>query len=83
MGPETLLLPNTVAVVRGAPHPAAAQRLFEYLQTADVVGRLVAAGALEGAAAPADLPGTLRPDWDELVRDLDRGTAQLQEVFRR
>ena len=51
MSEETLLIPNTVAVVRGAPHPEAAQRLFEYLQRRDVVQQLVAAHALEGFSA--------------------------------
>ena len=48
MTEETLLIPNTVAVVRGAPHPEAAQQLFEYLQRREVVQQLVAAHALEG-----------------------------------
>src|SRR6266536_2466154 len=45
---ESLLIPNTVAVVRGARHPEAAQQLFEYLQRREVIERLVAVHALEG-----------------------------------
>jgi iron(III) transport system substrate-binding protein len=77
---ELLLIPNTVAVVREAPHPAAAQKLFNYLQSPAVLTRLVAAEALE-----ADVPTspTLQPDWAVLLSELDRATAQLQEVFRR
>ena len=41
MTEETLLIPNTVAVVRGAPHPEPAQRLFEFLQRPEVVRQLV------------------------------------------
>ena len=51
MSEETLLIPNTVAVVRGAPHPEAAQRLFDYLQRRDVVqrtGRRSCTGGLFG-----------------------------------
>ena len=29
---ERLLIPNTVAVIRNAPHSANAQKLFDYLQ---------------------------------------------------
>jgi iron(III) transport system substrate-binding protein len=36
----TLLLPNTVALVKDCPHPAAGQRLIEYLLTADVEAKL-------------------------------------------
>ena len=45
---ETLLIPNTAGVVRGAPDPDAAQRLFEFLQRPQVLQQLVAAQALEG-----------------------------------
>ncbi len=80
---ETLLLPNTVAVIRDAPHPQPAQRLFEFLQTAAVTERLIKAGALEGAFAADVLSRTLQPDWDALLRELDAGTRQLQILFLR
>jgi len=80
---ESLLIPNTVAVIRGAPHPAAAQRLFEFLQRHEVIAQLVAAGALEGVDPREVQPPTLRPDWDALLRDLDIATAQLKEIFLR
>jgi len=53
-----VLIPNTVALVAGAPHPGAARRLIDYLLSADVERRL-AQGA--GAQVPlgtdlADLP---------------------------
>src|SRR5258708_15064704 len=48
MNSESLLIPNTVAVTRSAPHPESAQLLFDYLQRQEVVERLVAARALEG-----------------------------------
>ena len=38
MGAETLVIHNTAGVVRGAPHPAEAQKLFEYLQSAGSAG---------------------------------------------
>ena len=80
---ETLLLPNTVAVIRSAPHPSAAQRLLEYLQSRAVTEKLVQAGVLEGAAASDVAVETLKPDWDALLRDLDSGTKQLQGIFLR
>ncbi len=80
---ETLLLPNTVAVIRDSPHPDAAQRLFEYLQSRPVTDRLIEAGALEGAWAADVWGSTLKPDWDQLINELDPGTKRLQEIFLR
>ncbi len=80
---ETLLIPNTVAITRNAPHPEGAQRLFDYLQRPDVVQRLVAASALD-AVSPATLTTpTLRVNWDDLLRDLDKTTAELNHIFLR
>lgn len=79
---EQLLIPNTVAVIRNASHPANAQKLFEYLQRPDVVEKLVAAKALENATYGAGGP-TIKPDWDLLLRDLETTTKQLNEIFLR
>ena len=83
MTDDTLLIPNTVAVVNGCPHPDAAQKLFEFLQTSAVADRLIAVHALEGAWSKDVSTSTLQPDWDALVRDLDKATEQLKEIFRR
>ena len=80
---ETLLLPNTAAVIRNSPHAEAAQRLFEHLQTRAVMERLIQAGALEGALAADVWGSTLKPDWDALLRDLETGTRLLQNIFLR
>ena len=80
---DSLLLPNTVAVIRGAPHPSAAQRLFEYLQSHVVTEKLVQIGALEGVSTSDSAVSMLKPDWDALLRDLDSGTKQLQGIFLR
>jgi len=80
---ETLLIPNTVAVVRGAPHAEAAQRLSDYLQQRQVAERLVMAAALEGISAGAAAAPTLKVDWGALLRDLENTTVKLNEVFLR
>jgi iron(III) transport system substrate-binding protein len=78
---ETLLVPNTAAVVRGGPHPVQARQLFEYLQRRSVTDLLVAAEALEGGT-----PG-LRPHlpvaWEAVLRDLAAATTELQGIFLR
>ncbi len=80
---ESLLIPNTVGVVRDAPHAEAAQRLFEYFQRPAVAAELVRARALEGVSANAVAAPTLKPDWPVLLRDLETTTAELNQVFLR
>jgi iron(III) transport system substrate-binding protein len=81
--PELLLIPNTVAVIRRAPHPEAAERLFEYLQQKPVTEQLIAAKALEGFSVTEVTVPTLKVDWDRLLRDLESTTAKLNEIFLR
>jgi iron(III) transport system substrate-binding protein len=81
---ETLFLPNTVGVMRGAPHPAEAQQFFEFLNKPEVSQRLVDAHALEGASwGAAEATNGLQVDWDALLRDLDAATAEMKEIFLR
>ncbi len=79
----SLLIPNTVGVIRGSPHPEAAQRLFDYLQRPEIVARLIAARALEGTEMREVNTPTLRPDWDALLQDLEPATEALKIIFRR
>lgn len=78
-GPETLLIPNTVGIVRNAPHATAAEKLFNWLQRSEVGQLLVKAHALESADKPGSVG--LQPDWPALLRDLDATTKQLNEAF--
>ena len=80
---ESLLIPNTVAVVRGARHQQAAEKLYAYLQRSEVMEELVAAHALEGVSPPNGPNATLKPDWDRLLSDLDAGTTELKQIFLR
>jgi iron(III) transport system substrate-binding protein len=80
---EALWIPNTVAVIRGAPHALAADAIFEYLQRPEVALRLVAAKALEGVSSEtAQLP-KLTVNWTKLLPGVDTTTAQLNEIFLR
>jgi iron(III) transport system substrate-binding protein len=83
MNEETLLIPNTVAVIREAPHLNPANKLFEFLQRREVVEQLVAVNALEGLSATDVSNRTLIVNWDALLRDLDSTTAKLNEIFLR
>ena len=78
---ETLLIPNTVAMVRGGPHPRQARQLFEFLQRRSVGDTLTSAQALEGWN-----PG-LRPclevNWEEVLENLEPAVAELKAIFLR
>ena len=79
--PETLLIPNTVAVVRGPPHAAEAEQMYQFLQRPEVAERLVKEAALEGNQAGQ--PQGLQVDWEPLLHDLDAGTATMRDIFLR
>jgi iron(III) transport system substrate-binding protein len=83
MTKETLLIPNTVAVIAGAPHPHAAQVLFEFLQRPEIVQRLVTAHALENSSATDIVAPAIQVDWNKLLRDLEPTTAELNRIFLR
>jgi iron(III) transport system substrate-binding protein len=81
---ETLFVPNTVGVIRNAPHPEAAQRLFEFISDPKVSQKLVELGALEGATLdPARAATGLQVDWDALLRDLGTATEEMKQIFLR
>jgi iron(III) transport system substrate-binding protein len=78
---ETVLIPNTVALIRGARHPVEAKRLLEYLSSDVVRTKLIAAGALEGMA-PGAMP-RLHLNWNTLLLDLDPATETMRQIFLR
>ena len=80
---ETLLIPNTVAMIRDAPHLQHAQALFDYLQRGEVVQRLVTANALEGGSVSNLAVRGLVNNWDKVLRDLQPTTAKLNDIFLR
>ena len=80
---ETLLIPNTIAVVRGGPHPNEAEKLFAYLQSGEVLQRLIEAKALEGSSVAGVHSPTLQPNWPALLNDLEAGTAAMEKIFLR
>ena len=77
---ESLLIPNTVAIIRGARNPQAAEQLSQFLQQPSTVERLMAAGALEG---PQPGQAGLVVDWDGLLKDLESATETLRAIFVR
>jgi len=83
MNEETLLIPNAVGIIRNAPHPGPAAKLFDFLRRPEIAERLIAAKALEGISIATVATPTLKPDWNSLLRDLEPVTAKLNQIFLR
>jgi iron(III) transport system substrate-binding protein len=89
----TLFIPNTLAVVKGGPHPEAARRLVDFLLSADVEKRLAEGGGYQIPLNPevkANLPPALAPARTAKPMDVDfaraadrweEAQAFLAEVF--
>lgn len=88
----TLVVPETVAQVRGAPHPAEAQALIDYLLGTEVESELVRSGFSQLALRVPDEPPfglSLRKvrrcqvRFEDVVGHLPRAQAELRELFVR
>jgi iron(III) transport system substrate-binding protein len=75
----SLSIPNSVAIVQGAPHREAAAKLQAYITSDAVVEKLIAVSALEGKTTevPADF------SWAALVPDLEPAAETLKRIFLR
>jgi ABC-type Fe3+ transport system substrate-binding protein len=62
---DTLLIPNTAALVRNAPHPAEARRFLDFLLRAETEA-LLAKGRSRQIPVRGDVPRGLRVDWAKL-----------------
>jgi len=91
-GPGTLVIPNTLALVQGGPHPEDAVRLLRWLASKETEARL-AAGPIANIPVRDDVPAPayvkrpgkdFRPmdvDWDAVGANRDRWQSLLQRLF--
>ena len=97
-GMGTPVLPNTVALVRGAPHPAEARKLIDFLSRREVEERLAAGESAQlplhaGATLPAsrtpgleyDLAKIRHPaiDWRAVGERLPGVIEEMKQLFQR
>ena len=91
-GSGTLLIPNTVALVKGGPHPDAGRILIDYLASREVESELAKQGWTHFPLRPpsegaAGLPGaapeikTLDVGYDDVYKQLERVAPELRELF--
>lgn len=76
---DGFFIQNTVAVIRNAPHPEAAQRVFEYLTSIEVLRALKEAGAVEGGGPLS----TQTVDWPRLLETQAASVDELKGIFLR
>ena len=92
-GTGTLLIPNTVALIQGAPHPEAARKLIDYILSPQVEARLAESPSAQipvraAVPRPAHVRGVdsfkvATLDWSKAAEWLDRKRAALMERFGR
>ena len=93
----TILIPNTLAIVKGAPNPTAAKKLFDYLARPETELRLAKGGAFQiplnkTIDAREALPKAMHPaidakaaaiDWEKATDLWDEVQAYLRDEFAR
>ncbi len=81
----TLYIPNTVAVMKGAPNPAGARKLIDYLLRPETEKRLASGGAFQfplnpAAAVPPRAPLKSRRELKPMAVDFERAADLVPEV---
>jgi iron(III) transport system substrate-binding protein len=87
----TLFIPNTLAVIRGAPHREAARRLVDYLLSPQVETRLAQGASAQIPLNPEvtvalriETPATIRPmqiDFAQAAQMWSTAAAFLRDTF--
>jgi len=89
--PGTLLIPNTLCVINGCPHPEAARRIADRIVSLDTESRLAkgASAQIPLHVMAADRPRVLPPgkmkwmkvDFEQAADNWEAASARLQTIF--
>lgn len=89
--PGTLRIPNTLAILKNAPHPVAAHRLANYLMTPQTEDRLAMGPSSqmpiskESKFPPAVLPDTpirwMKVDFETAAENWDAWAADVAQIY--
>ena len=92
-GRGTLLIPNTVALIRGAPHPESAKALVDYLLSREAEAQLAACGSRQipvraDVPRPEGVPGiseikSVDVSYEGVAAEMERSQAFLEDLFLR
>ena len=86
-GMGTLLIPNAITLINGAPHPTNAQRLIDFLLSAETEQALAASEAAQiplrsGVELPESFPFTDLSKIDTMKVDYGTLADKLEEISR-
>jgi iron(III) transport system substrate-binding protein len=91
-GMGTLIIPNTVALVRGAPHPDEAKELIDYLLSERLEAEMVESGWLQLALRPLDAEPPyfdasgvkgMPVGWVDVYSFIEEAKKDMAEIFIR
>lgn len=87
----TLLIPNTIAILKGAPHPVAAAKLADYLMTPQTEDRLAMGDSAqiplsrEASTQPRVVPPEgarwMKVDYEQAAEQWEKVARVLTEIF--
>jgi iron(III) transport system substrate-binding protein len=90
--PGVYVLPVTVSLVRGAPHRRSAERLYDWLVSAEIEAALSASDYATIPVRPATKPGpgafsssafrAAKPDWNRVVENIDPVLEIVKEILQ-
>ncbi len=88
----TLLIPNTLAVIKNCKHPVAAKTLANFLLSEDIEGRLAMGPSgnipirpnhpQKSRAAPPDIHRIMDVDFQKAAEQWEAASTKLREIFR-
>ncbi|MCU0241420.1 MAG: extracellular solute-binding protein [Vicinamibacteria bacterium] len=76
-----LFIPNTVALIANAPHPATARALIDFLVSSEVEQRLITAGFIHSSVRAESQAADV--DWEGVTRQMEPARAMLRELLVR
>ncbi len=92
-GLGTLLIPNTVALLKDGPHPVEGKRLIDYLLSREVENKLAFCESAQmpvrdGVKTPAHVPGfssikAMEVDYYDIAKNIEKSDKFCQSLFIR
>ncbi len=92
-GIGTLLIPNTVCLIKNCPHPENGKKLIDYLLSEEVESRLAFSGSLQiplrdGVKRPPETPSAgdfklMAVDYETIAGQMEKTGKILQEILLR
>jgi ABC-type Fe3+ transport system substrate-binding protein len=79
LGHDGFAIRNTASVLANAPHPEAAKKLVNFLESPTVLIDLRKAGAIE----PTDAPSNSSVNWNDLLANQTQNLEFLKGLFLR